>query len=359
MVGNRKDPRKTMPNLSHYMAVKGPIALTKLPKPVKRKLAGDPMIIDNQELDLNFQVLLKLFNRERNFASETYEGIRSAWHDLSLIERRIPIDWVENITIATSTGPIGARYYIPSSATMPGPLLVYFHGGGFVAGDLDTHDNLCRFFANNANLSVLSIDYRLAPENPFPAAVEDAISAYSFAIDCASSLGADPNRIAIGGDSAGGNLAAVVAQLAQNEDSPSPALQLLIYPVVDDTTTDNTPPDNSMQLFDGIVIGGESGRWFLAQYLKDEKHLTDTRFAPALTEDLTGLPEAHIVTAGFDPLRDEAESYAARLQSAGVKVSLKRYPSFVHGFANMLFLEECRTAVRQTALAVGQALHTH
>ena len=227
--------------------------------------------------------------------------------------------------------PIPARHYEPLEPGGPHPLLVYYHGGGFLYGDLDTHDNVCRILCRHAGAHVLAVDYRLSPEHPFPAAVEDARAALRWAYVNAERLGADPSRIGVGGDSAGGNLAAVTSQLAANDGGPAPVLQLLIYPV-----TDFTIRRRSRELFgDGFLLTNAEMDWFEANYLgPGSPQASDPRASPLLATDLSGLPPAFVVTAAFDPLRDEGEAYARALQDAGTPATLRRFPGFIHGFIN-------------------------
>lgn len=209
--------------------------------------------------------------------------------------------------------------------------MVYYHGGGFVLGDLDGHDTLCRRICRDAGLHVLSVDYRLAPEHPFPAAVEDAVAAYRWACEQAAALGAQPDRIAVGGDSAGGNLAAVVAQQAVAAGVPAPCAQVLIYPVLDRTVA-----RPSLDLFcEGFLISRADIAWYQLQYTGSTVAQHDPAQHPLIADNLAGLPPALIVTAGFDPLRDEGEAYAAALAQAGVPVTLKRFDGLLHGFCSM------------------------
>jgi acetyl esterase len=238
---------------------------------------------------------------------------------------------VKEVSIPGPAGTIRARHYVPVNTRGTEPLLVFFHGGGFVLGDLDTHDGLCRLICRDAGVHVLSIDYRLAPEHKAPAAGEDCYAAYRWALEHAAELGADPARVAVGGDSAGGNLAAVVSLQARDDGVQLPALQLLIYPV-----TDFNSETRSKTLFaDGFFLTKKDMDWFQANYLEgasigdDDPHV-----APLLAEDLSGLPPALLLTGGFDPLRDEGDQYAAKLAAAGVTVDHRQYPSLVHGFAN-------------------------
>jgi acetyl esterase len=244
---------------------------------------------------------------------------------------------VSDLSIPGPAGQIPARHYRPVGAK-PTPLLVFFHGGGWTIGDLDTHDALCRLTCRDADVHVLSIDYRLAPEHPAPAAVDDAYAAFRWAHEHAADLGAIPDKVAVGGDSAGGNLAAVVSQLARDDSAtqdpagPLPVLQWLIYP-----RTDFTAKTRSLSLFaEGFLLTKADMDWFEAEYLGGSGiEPTDPRVSPLLADTLSGLPPALIVTAGFDPLRDEGDRYAAALRDAGTPVDLRSTGSLTHGFANL------------------------
>jgi acetyl esterase/lipase len=244
---------------------------------------------------------------------------------------------VSDLSIPGPAGQIPARHYRPVTAK-PTPLLVFFHGGGWTIGDLDTHDALCRLTCRDADVHVLSIDYRLAPEHPAPAAVDDAYAAFRWAHEHAADLGGIPDKVAVGGDSAGGNLAAVVSQLArddgvtQDATGPMPVLQWLIYP-----RTDFTAKTRSLSLFaEGFLLTKADMDWFEAEYLGGSGiEPTDPRVSPLLADTLSGLPPALIVTAGFDPLRDEGDRYAAALRDAGTPVDLRSIGSLTHGFANL------------------------
>ncbi len=232
-------------------------------------------------------------------------------------------------------------------------MIVYYHGGGHVICDLDTHDQPCRFLARETPALLLSVDYRLAPEHHFPAAVEDALAAFRFAHAEADRLGADPRRIAVAGDSAGGNLAAVVAQLAATDGGPRPAFQGLIYPVIDYSSK-----RASYETFaEGFFLTRAEMDWFRDHYLAAAADRADPRASPILADDLSGTPPAHIITAGFDPLRDEGEAYAERLREAGVRVTLRREPDLVHGFINAVGLGgRSRQACEAIAAAIREGL---
>ena len=221
---------------------------------------------------------------------------------------------------------------LPARRRRARPLLVFYHGGGWVIGDLDTHDHLCRLICRDAAAHVLSVDYRLAPEHKAPAAVDDAYAAYLWAREHAVELGADPGRVAVGGDSAGGNLAALVTLRARDAGAPSPALQWLIYPA-----TDMRGLARSRTLFgDGFLLTKHDMDWFQDSYLEGSGvDDADPRVSPLLAGDLSGLSPALVVTAGFDPLRDEGDQYAAKLRAAGVTVDHRRMGSVIHGFAQL------------------------
>ncbi|MEJ1970767.1 MAG: alpha/beta hydrolase [Rhizomicrobium sp.] len=266
-----------------------------------------------------------------------------------------PIGAVEDRKLPGPVHDIGVRIYTPLGAK-DGPLpgLVFFHGGGFVIGDLDTHDDLCRMLANESGCRVVSVDYRLAPEHPFPAAVEDSYAATKYVAGHPAEFGIDPKRLAVGGDSAGGNLAAVVAQLAKT-DGPAIGYQLLIYPVTQLGAAADTASmrDNAK----GYFLEKDSMDWFTRCYAPDARHRSDPRLSPLLCKDLAGQPPAYVVTAGFDPLRDEGRDYADALDRAGVSVTYVNYPGMVHGFFSMRgFIPKAREAVAAAAAAVREGL---
>jgi acetyl esterase len=231
-------------------------------------------------------------------------------------------------------GPAGAipiRMYTPRG-TPPFPGLVYLHGGGWVIGSLDTHDVPCRTLAERANAVVVAVDYRLAPEHRFPAAAEDAYAATSWVAAHAAELGIDPARLALGGDSAGGNLSAVVSLMARDRGGPRLAHQLLVYPATDARCDTVSYRENGADYF----LTTEAMRWFWGHYLASPADGEQPYASPLRAPDLRGLPPALVLTAEFDPLRDEAEAYAARLREAGVPVRLVRFPGMIHGFINFL-----------------------
>jgi acetyl esterase len=238
-----------------------------------------------------------------------------------------PVDQVRDLKIPGPACEIPIRIYSPT-AQSPAPALIYFHGGGWVLGDLESHDHVCRALANSASCVVLSVDYRLAPEHKFPAAVDDSYAATQWIAEHAGELGVDPSRIAVGGDSAGGNLAAVVSQLARDRGGPYIVYQLLIYPGTDMQMNLPSIDENA----DGPLLTKAAMLWFVDHYLNGVGDRINPLASPLLASNLQGLPPAMIITAECDPLRDEGEAYGLRLEDAGVRVDVQRYDGMPHGF---------------------------
>jgi acetyl esterase len=313
----------------------GAQVLGALPPRLQVRLSGKPPVqIDGDTLAPEAQLLLAVLDRRREPPLETLSPAeaRQARGRLTAAYagRPVPVDTVQDVEI-NGPVPLKARHYAPPEPGGPHPLLVYYHGGGFTYGDLDTHDGACRILCRHAGAHVLAIDYRLAPEHPFPAAVDDAWAALRWAFENAGPLGADPGRVGVGGDSAGGNLAAVSSQIAARAGGPAPALQLLIYPATDMTTR-----HRSRELFrEGFLLTDPEMDWYTDNYLGTARaHAGDPRASPLVAENLSGLAPAFVVTAAFDPLRDEGEAYARALQAAGTPTTLRRFPGFIHGFIN-------------------------
>jgi acetyl esterase len=309
-------------------------ALGHLPPRVQRRLAGAPVAIDGDTLDPGVQLLLSMRERRgvRPLESMVPEQARRYVAAESRRTAGPPphVAAVHELHVDGATGPLRARHYVPPEPGGPHPLLVFFHGGGFVVGDLVTHDSPCRLLCRHGGVHVLSVDYRLAPEHPFPAAVHDARAALTWAFEHAEALGADPSRVAVGGDSAGGNLSAVATRLAVRDGGPTPTLQLLIYPA---TEMEGERP--SLSLFaEGFYLTRADRDWYHANYMNGASE-EDPLGSPLLAGDLGGLPPAYVVTAAFDPLRDEGEAYAYALREAGSPVLLRRFAGLVHGFINM------------------------
>ena len=244
------------------------------------------------------------------------------------------LESVRPLSIPAPHGSIPARLYTPKTLRKMGglaPCLVFFHGGGWVIGDLDSHDVVCRKLADEGQLIVISVDYRLAPEHKFPAAIDDAITAAKWVASNAKELGVDAARLMVGGDSAGGNLAAVVALAARDGDGPKLAGQLLIYPATDFAmkTPSHSEPETSILLTHSVI------KWFCNHYLNGPADVDNWRASPARAKALARLPPAYVLTAGGDPLRDEGDEYAKRLKDAGVPVAYKHFPGQFHGFFTM------------------------
>jgi acetyl esterase len=310
------------------------------------RLFGAPPTIDGQTLASDTHTLIRIAElvESTSFLSgmSVAEARANARHEAKVTDAQPPIPMlrVQELEIPGPGGTILARLYVPGGLApdTPMPLTIFFHGGGWVIGDLDTHDGVCRFLAAAAGAAVLAIDYRLAPEHPFPAAVEDAWAGFAWVASNAPELGIDPDRIGIAGDSAGANLAAVVCLLARAGAGAMPAMQLLIYP-----PTDAAADLPSRRLFaEGFLLTKDDMDTFQRHYLPPGTDAADPRASILLAPDLSGLPPAYVATAGFDPLRDEGEAYALRMREAGVQVALRRHSDLIHSFAN-------QTAISRTA----------
>jgi acetyl esterase len=263
------------------------------------------------------------------------------------------VERVALVLIPSAAGPVPVRHYHPKGATTDEvlPALVYFHGGGWVIGDLDTHDAVCRTLANGARCAVFSVEYSKAPEAPFPAAVDDCFAATQYVAFHAAELGVDAHRIAVGGDSAGGNLAAVMTLLARDAGGPAIAFQLLIYPATDQQMQFPSIERNG----EGYLLTKRAMHYFRGHYLPRTEDWLDWRASPLLAKSLTRLPPAFVLTAGYDPLFDEGQAYADRLAREGVKIEHVSYPDMIHGFITMgrvldtanMALDRCAHAVRE------------
>jgi acetyl esterase len=259
------------------------------------------------------------------------------------------ISRLENRRVPGPAGDVPIRIYTPAGSG-PFPALLYCHGGGWVNCDLDTHEVICRTLANGAECTVVSVDYRQAPENKFPAGLEDCFAALVWLAANATALNADPAQLAVGGDSSGGNFAAALALLAREKGGPALVFQLLIYPIIDLRLATPSMERNGV----GYALTREDMFWYREQYIRDAADLQNPLASPGLAADLTNLPPAFILTAEFDPLLDEAEFYGKRLAAAGVPVKISRYDGQIHGFVRMTAvidrshaaLAECSQALR-------------
>ena len=269
------------------------------------------------------------------------------------------VDYAEDRQIPGPHGEIPVRIYTPLAAVKPAgsgplPLMVFFHGGGWMLGELKDYESLMRTFANAFGCIAVSVGYRLSPEHKFPAGLEDCFAATAWAAAHASSLGADPGKLIVCGDSAGANLATAVSLIARDNHGPAIAQQLLIYPVTDCNFETQSYQDNAT----GFMLTQAAMRWFWDAYLPDPSAASHPYAAPLQAPDLSDLPPAHVITAEFDPLRDEGEAYAERLQEAGVPVTFKRYNGMIHGFIRRTDLfDVAREAIREMAVEVRLVLN--
>ena len=280
-------------------------------------------------------------------------GFRFMTVDLRDPKTLAPVRSVEQVVLPGPAGDLPARVYRPELDGVL-PTIVFFHGGGFVIGDLDTHEDHARLLAAEVGAVVLSVDYRLAPEHPFPAAYEDCLAAARWAGEHVAELGGDADRLAVAGDSAGGNLAAAVA-LAAREAGPRIAAQLLLYPAVD--FVEESGHASRVENGEGLFLTAEDMRWFGNAYVPDVALRTDPRASVLAAPDLSGLPPAIVATAEYDPLRDEGEAYAAALEKAGVQVELRRYDGLIHGFFGLGVVSPgSATAARELCAALKALL---
>jgi len=310
------------------------------------------------QLDADAAAVYKAFQEAGRPAYETLTPPEARAYYLAArtVSNPEPPDLAEvaELAILAPHGTIPARLYRPKTVRQSGgraPALVFFHGGGWVIGDLDSHDVVCRALADEGELIVISVDYRLAPEHKFPAAVDDAVAATQWVADNATALGIDANRLSVGGDSAGGNLAAVVALSARDGQGPRLSGQLLIYPATDFTMShpSHSEPETSVLLTHSVI------RWFRDHYLSSAADVHDWRASPAKAATLVGLPPAYVLTAGADPLRDEGDDYARRLREAGVPVTHRTHPGQFHGFFTMgRLLQQANVAAREIGLWLKQ-----
>jgi acetyl esterase/lipase len=306
-----------------------------IPSWLKRLLAGGRRVtVDGNTLDTTLQLILaaQRSTGTGGLSAADDPGVARALMRSShgLLDTHVAVPTAD-LTIPGPDTALRTRHYRPA-VTGPAPLLVFFHGGGFVVGDIESHDGLCRMICRDAAIHVLSVDYRLAPEHKAPAAVDDCVAAYRWALGHAAELGADPSRVGVGGDSAGGNLAALVALRSREDGIPQPALQVLLYPVLD-----LSAETRSRILFsDGFFLSKQDSDWFRDLYLGGtDLAADDARVSPLKAADLSGLAPALVLTAGFDPLRDEGNKYAAALRSAGVTVDHRQFDALTHGFASI------------------------
>lgn len=329
-------------------------------------LARPATIADGARLDPMFQIgdkIIDIFG-DQPLSNETlpYARTKTEAAAYSISGPNIPVEFVSDLSIpvpatnASEATNIGARLYRPTLDDAPLPLLVFIHGGGFGAGTLDSHDITCRYFATRGQVAVLSIDYRLAPEFPYPIPLDDSVAAYRWAREHAADLTIDPSRMAIAGDSAGGNLTATTCLRLRDAGDEGPAFQMLFVPVT--TAEPNGGGTASFATFaEGPYLTAEHIKYFTGAYLPSDDLIPEPYVSPLLAKDLSGLPPAHVAVAGFDPLRDQGEAYARRLRKAGVQVSLRRHETIVHPFINAVGVNAAaRSAVDEAIGAMRMGL---
>jgi acetyl esterase len=347
-----------MPSLRSTVEALAIRAAMGLPERVQRALLRRPVVVDGLTLATEVQLMLRLRDLVRRPESQDLpveQGRDDLVEESALVGGRQRVGAIRELKVDGSAGPLGARLYIPSArlGAAPLPTLMFLHGGGWVYGDLDSHDAVCRHLAEQSGVQVLAVDYRRAPEHPFPAAAEDAIAAYRWLTTHHDEVNADPARLAVGGDSAGGNLSAVVAIAAAREGLPL-AFQLLVYPA-----TDFSRRTRSRDLFGhGFFLTDEFMDQCTDWYVPNEADRSRPLASPLLEAELpAGIAPAHVVTAGFDPLRDEGEAYADLLAGHGVEVTRVRYASMIHGFFNIVGVgRQARGYNREIADVLGQRL---
>jgi len=260
---------------------------------------------------------------------------------------------VEDRTFAGPAGDVPVRIYRPTDDAGPQPVLVWFHGGGWVLGSIEGSDLTCRDLAAQSGVVIVSVGYRLAPEHPYPSGLGDCYAALVWVTATAGDLGVDPDRVAVGGDSAGGNLAAVVALAARDRGGPAVRFQLLVYPVTDALMSHPSVRDNGQ----GYMLTDDSMKWFIELYLGERGDPKDPLVSPVYADDLSGLPPALVITAEYDPLRDEGEAYGTRLQRDRVAAKVSRYDGMIHGFFSMgAIVDAARRATAEAADALRGAL---
>jgi acetyl esterase/lipase len=331
-------------------------ALRRLPDRWALRWAGGPATsIRGRTLDPRLQLLARRArNRTPLHHLSPTEARRATAAMLAALDgRRRPMQQIVRRAVPGAAGAIPVRVYQPPGLDGPRPLLLYFHQGGCVLGDLDWCETFCTLLAETARCAVMSVDYRLAPEQRFPAAHEDAVAAFRWAAEHAGEIGGDPRRLAVGGDSAGGTLAAAVAQEMRRSGGPAPVFQLLVYPWLLACAENAAYRDFA----DAHPLAPEGVRWCLSHYLGDESERDDCRVSPLLEPDLSGLPPALVATAGFDPLCDEGAAYAQKLEDAGVPVHYRCYESLCHGFTAMSgAVPAARAALEEIAWDLERAL---
>ncbi len=340
------------------VATRAASALLGMPEPIINRLIGAPPIeVDGRTLNRRLQFLLSAGGKVGVDPENRSQTVQQRRLELSRAAKlAMPLRQGIHVTNRQIPGPAGSipiRLYRRFGLTDECPAIIYLHGGGWVTGDLDTHDGSCRLLASESDCLVISVDYRLAPEHAFPAAVDDAVAAYRWSHLNSAELSIEPGRIGVMGDSAGGNLAAVIAQVTRDTDVPPPTAQCLIYPA-----TDMLMREPSHQLFaNGFFLTHDSMVWYRDQFLPDPADWASPLASPIEQSDLSGLASALVITAGFDPLRDEGRRYSERLAAAGVPVRYRCYDDMVHGFFGMGILPGGMQMASEICYAMGSLMN--
>lgn len=308
-------------------------ALGTVPDAVVSRLSGAPRVVDGARLDPAVQLGLRVMPSTGYQELPVAEARAGLDRESYLVSgRRVPLPSVRAVTVPGAAGDLAARLYSPVAGDETLPLLLFFHGGGWVLGGLDSHDAPCRHLCRDGRIRVLSVDYRLAPEHTFPAAADDALAVLRHVLAEPGRYHADPDRIAVGGDSAGGNITASACVRLAGAGERGPAFQLLVVPAVDFSRR-----TRSREMFgEGYFLTEAHMDFYERSYLRTDADRTDPVASPLLAGDLSGLPPTHVSTAGFDPLRDEGEAFARAVEAAGVPVTLRRHASIVHPFLNTI-----------------------
>lgn len=320
-------------------------------------LTGPARTVDGFVLDTRTQWLLRLVALARRKPLHELP-LEQARHEFAMSMRVLggwsqPIGELVDRTIPGPAGAIPVRIYRPKGAAVrPAGILVYYHGGGWVVGDVSSYDKVCRYLAAKSGCIIVSVDYRRAPEHKFPAAPEDGLAAFDWAHGNAAALGGNASHIGVGGDSAGGNMAAVVSLMARDRGTAQPSFQLLVYPATE--LGGQSPSHRSCG--EDFLLTRPMMDWFRAQYLETPAQIDDWRASPLKAPSLAGLPRTYLCTAGFDPLRDEGRAYADRLAEAGVAVEYRNFDSLIHGFAG--FTGTISAAARAMD-EIARAVHSH
>jgi len=341
------------------LSVIGGMVMTKMPASIVKLVYTSPPAFRGQEIDASALAVGKVGeafrdNDEQQTIAQSRAQMEKVVHAFD--EKGPDLARIENIKLDGAEGDLPARLYSDSKKVgVLKPAMVYFHGGGFVQGNLETHNESCKKLAAWSNAIIIAVDYRLAPEHPYPAGVDDAIAAYLSVVKNAKSLGVDPSKIGVGGDSAGGCHAAVVAQQVRNCGGPIPDFQVLIYPVTDG----HLNSQSIVELDDAYILPRERMTWYRDMYRADFNDFDDPKFSPLHASDFSNLPKLYVLTGGYDPLWDDGKNYADKLKSDGVEVTHRHFPGQVHAFVNITkVIPQGTTALKEIAKWMKQITHS-